>query len=81
MVRCTSGAAGPNLQRTTNCIKGSSCSSIIIAVCRNLTWRSTMAHSARGSMRLKCTSSRCFLLVDVIFWFVIFWPPLCNKYM
>jgi hypothetical protein len=64
-VRCTSGADGPSLQRTTNCIKGSSCSSTTIVVRRSSTCRSTTAHSARGSMKLKFTSSRC--LLDVIF--------------
>jgi hypothetical protein len=44
---------------------------------RSLTWRSTTAHSARGSMKRKFTSSRCFL--DVIFCFALPWPVLCNN--
>jgi hypothetical protein len=32
VVRCTLGAAGPNLQRTMSCIKDFSCSSTTIAV-------------------------------------------------
>jgi hypothetical protein len=37
MVKCTSGAAGPNLQRTTSCIKGFSCSLTTIVVRQSLT--------------------------------------------